>query len=287
MKPVSIRKVIIMNICIGFIVLTSLTFVKGQQNQAGAQDEKNVETDVQPSDIGGWRFEDFKPYISALQELEKLNDEYSETVLRHAIDEYSSAIDILEDMESEVEKTRTLFKKKINLNERWYWQEIDRKNQEKRQIGMIKREAKMKSITYFTKAINLLDEVKSNQVRKDKRFINFQIRLFQAYVSTQYDLQNLKPCIPILEKYITLTEKTKNDIWAYKYMASCYGFMETMLRKYKHSSEELVLEFKQKKNRALLTAAELKYGVDSPQFKHLKEVIEIDEKKSERLNDFD
>jgi hypothetical protein len=276
-----------MNICIGFIVLTSLTFVKGQQNQAGAQDEKNVETDVQPSDIGGWRFEDFKPYISALQELEKLNDEYSETVLRHAIDEYSSAIDILEDMESEVEKTRTLFKKKINLNERWYWQEIDRKNQEKRQIGMIKREAKMKSITYFTKAINLLDEVKSNQVRKDKRFINFQIRLFQAYVSTQYDLQNLKPCIPILEKYITLTEKTKNDIWAYKYMASCYGFMETMLRKYKHSSEELVLEFKQKKNRALLTAAELKYGVDSPQFKHLKEVIEIDEKKSERLNDFD
>ena len=36
----------------------------------------------------------------------------------------------------------------------------------------------------------------------------------------------------------------------------------------------------------MLQAVELKYGVDSPHYKHLQEIVEKDEKKSERLNEF-
>ncbi len=239
-----------------------------------------------PSDMTGWRVTDFQPYIKALAELEKLSDEYSENLLKMAIDEYSTGLDILSDMEVEVNKLKAVFAKKNNLNERWYWQEIDRKNQEKRQISYLKYEAKVKSITYFTRAINHMDDIQSVKIKADTAYINAQIKLFQAYVSTQYDIQNLLPCIPVLERYVQINEKTKNDVWAYNYMASCYGFMEASTAKSRIISEEEKLKWKQKKNRSLLTAAELKYGIDTPQYKHLKETVELDEKKSASINDF-
>jgi hypothetical protein len=263
----------------------TLSYIHTISAQPAAENGDKNKND-QPTEIGGWRVRDFTPYVKAFKDLEKVNREFSENILTRAIDNYSKGLDILEDMENEVEKVKTKFKRSNNLKERWYWQEVDRKNNQERKVRYIKHEAKMKSITSLTKAIHLLDDVRSLEVRKDKRFLNFQVRLFQVYVSTQYDLHNLKPCIPILERYITLTNKTKNDIWAYKYLASCYAFMESMLRKHRNSSEDVILDYKQKKNRALLMAADLRYGVESPHYKHLKEIVELDERKSEKLNDF-
>ncbi|MBN1501661.1 MAG: hypothetical protein JW982_15995 [Spirochaetes bacterium] len=270
-----------------FLILSAAA-VFAQNDAAAPADNPALTTDELPSDLGGWRVEDYKPYITALKDLEKLTKEYSDNILNQAVDEYSKGIDILEDMNSEVETTKQFFAKRRNLSERWYWQEIDRKNQEKRQIAKLKYEAKGKAITHFTRAINLMDQVLNIEVIKDQAFINFQISLFQSYVSSQYDIHNLKPCIPILEKYISINETTKKDIWAYRYMASCYGYMEAVLKQYRNNgnAESLSIEFKQKKNKALLTAAELQYGVESTQYKHLKEVVEFDEKKSYQINDF-
>jgi hypothetical protein len=241
----------------------------------------------QPSEIGaGWRTQDFEPYVKSLKELEKIGKEYSQTVLKQALDEYSTGRDILNDMENEILKTKTAYEKKNNLNERWYWQEIDRRNEQSRHISFVKTESKMKAVTHFTKSINLLDKVQAVEVRKDPQFVNFQIVLFQSYISTQYDLYNLKPCIPILERYVGINEKTRNDVWAWKYMASCYGFMEAHLVKYGQVSDDLILDYKQKKNRSLLRSIELQYGIDSPQYQQLKDIVEIDEKKSEKVNAF-
>ena len=237
-------------------------------------------------DDGGWKVRDFKPYVTALKELEKLNKEYSENLLKLAMDEYATGLDILEDMENDVVKVTNQTKNKKFLNERWYWQEIDRKNQEQRYISRKKFTAKMKAVTYFTKSINSLDEIQSVEVKQKPEYINFQSRLFQIYVSTQYDLNNLKPCIPILERYISLSDKNKKDVWAYKYLASCYGYMEAVLAKYKQATEDEINIYKTKKNRSMLQATEMKYGVESPHYKKLQDVVEVDEKKSERINDF-
>jgi hypothetical protein len=237
-------------------------------------------------EVTGWRIRDFKPYVKAIEELEKLNKEYSDNLLKLAIDEYSTALDILEDMENDVIKIKTANKQKRNLGERWYWQEIDRKNAEQRQVAAKKYEAKMKSVTYLTKSINYLDQVQHPEIRQEQRFLNFQSRLYQVYVSTEYDLQNFMPCIAILERYITLSDKNVKDIWAYKYMASCYGYMEKVLSKYKHASEDEITKYKSKKNRSMLQAVELKYGIESPHYKHMQEIVEQDEKRSERINDF-
>ncbi len=270
-----------------FVISCFMIFNLYAQKQDVAEEVKTGKRDKPwETELTGWRVKDFKPYIKAMRDLQKVSLEYSEIILKLAIDEYSTGIDILEDMENEIIRIKQFNKKKKNLNERWYWQEIDRKNQEKRQLRTKKQEAKMKSITYFVKSINHLDEVSSKDVVERKEFMSFKARLFQVYVSTQYDLQNYLPCIPILERYITLTDKTRKDVWAYKYLSNCYAFMESVLTKYKHASEEKIIAFKQKKNKTLLQAAELQYGIDSVEYKHLNEVVGKDEIKNERLNDF-
>ncbi|MGL4370202.1 MAG: hypothetical protein ACRCUT_11125, partial [Spirochaetota bacterium] len=176
--------------CAGIFTAAALY---AQNQPAAAQPAgQNAQAD-QPSDIGGWRVTDFEPYIKSLKELEKIGKEYSQTVLKQSIDEYATGIDILQDMESEILKAKAAYEKKSNLNERWYWQEIDRKNEEARHIARLKSEAKVKAVTHFTRAIYLTDDIQSIEVRSDAQFINFQVRLFQAYVSTQYDIHNLKP----------------------------------------------------------------------------------------------
>ena len=262
----------------------SISAQKGKEKKGTEKVKKDIKKET--TVITGWRIKDYKPYITAIKELEKLNKEYSDNLLKMSIDEYSTGIDILDDMENDVLRYSTSLKKKKNLNERWYWQEIDRKRREQRKIYWMKRKAKVKAITSFTRAIINLDSIKSSEVRQDPKFINFQIKLFQIYVSTNYDLQNFKPCIPILERYVTLSNSAKKDPWAYKYMTSCYGYMEKVLSKTRISSEDLVLYYKHKKNRSMLRAVELKYGIESPHFKHLQAIVELDEKKSQMVNDF-
>jgi hypothetical protein len=266
--------------------LIAVIFVCGALfSQGAAQPAAAEKKDELISEDSGWRIRDFRPYVKAIKELEKLNKEYSENLLKLAIDEYSTGIDILDDMENDILRMKTSNQNKKYLNERWYWQEIDRKNQELRQIARMKVEAKIKSVTYFTRSINYLDEIQNVDVRQDPRYINFQSRLYQVYVSTQYDLHNFKPCIPILERFITLTEENKKDVWAYKYLASCYGYLEMVLAKNKGTEDEIV-KYRSKKNRNLLQSVELQYGVESPHFKQIQDLVERDEKKSERINDY-
>lgn len=266
------------------LVMAGIITVNAQQpQQQPAQQQAQPTPDEQ---VSGWRIKNFKPYIQALRELEKLSKEYSDNLLKMAIDEYSTGIDILEDMENEINRLIESNQRNKNLHEQWYWQEIDRRERERRQISLMNFDAKTDAVTFFTRAINRIDQIQFEEVRKDPKFVNFKIRLYQAYVSTQYDLYNLKPCIPVLERYIAINEQTKNDVWAHKYLASCYGFMENLLIKSRHGTEQDRLQFKQKKNIHLLRAAELEYGIDSPQYKHLREIVSQDEKKSEKINEF-
>ncbi len=270
------------------IIITALIAFSFAVTDSSAQ--KNEEKkEEKGKKLEGWRTEDFKPYIKSMEALRKLSKEYAEKNLQMAINEYDKGMDILDDMENEVLKVENQNVSQKYLNERFHWQEIDRKNQQRRLVSRLKYEAKMKAVTNFVKAIRLLDDIENHNkkfITENKDYKIFKIKLYQVYVSTQYDLHNFLPCISILERYININDETKNDIWAYSYLASCYGFMEAVLAKYKGATEDEILEYKQKKNRSLLKAAELKYNVDSPQYKHLKDLVERDEMKSEVLNEF-
>ena len=291
LKKFLIRNITITAIAVFFITIGQ--YKTSAQPTKPVKDKKEkkqpagkVDNDKFKMEETGWRTKDYNPYIKSIKELEKLNREYSENILKLAIDEYSTGLDILEDMENEITKFRSSRVGKKHLNERFYWQEIDRKNQEQRVISAKKHEAKMKAITYFTRSINHLDDIQNPELRRENKFINFQSGLYQVYVSTNYDLNNFKPCIPILERYLSLRKKNRVDPWAYKYLASTYGYMEKVLTKYKHATEDEIMIYRNKKNQSMLQAVKLTYGENSPHFKHLQETVERDEKKSKRINDY-
>jgi hypothetical protein len=255
------------------------------QQQAGTDNQQNKEKSSfleQAKD--GWVINDYKPYMATLRELEKLSKDYSEFLLKRSVDEYSKGFDVLEDMNAEVTRLKDIYNGTKYLNEKWYWQEIDRKQAQERQMNRIKIEAKTKAVTFFTRAINTLDEVRSNELKANETFIDYKSKLYRSYVSVQYDIGNIKPCIPILERYILLKEENRKDIWAYKYLSSCYAVMEAMLDKSHKTSDEDVIYFKNKKNQSILTAVELHYGLESVEYKDIQKTILKDESKREVIN---
>ncbi len=275
------------NIGIGFALAALLSFltISGGIFAQQAKEEKKEDG----AEVTGWRIKDFQPYIKAMRDLEKFNVKFADDRLKLARDEYAKAIDLLEDMERDVARLIEKNEKGKFLNERWHWQEVDRLNQLRRQVTMRKMEAKTRALTYLTRSINTLDEIEElNQdfVVKNEAYKTFKIRLFQVYVSIQHDLHNFRPCIPILERYIKIDEKTKDDVWAYKYLASSYAYVEKVLSQSRGVSEDQVIFHKQKKNEYLLTAVRLEYGLQSPEFKHMKEIVDRDEMKTEKINEF-
>lgn len=265
-----------------FFICTFFTiYALAQQNQGDPAAAETIQADEVAE---GWRISDYKPFITALKDLEKLSKEYSDFILKRSIDEYSKGLDTLDDMQTEIDRLRNEYRNKKYLNEQWYWQEIDRKNAQERYLNRIKIEAKTKSITNFTRSIDLMDQIRSNDLKSNPDFIEFKSKVFRTYVSTQYDLGNMKPCLPILERYIALSEGNRKDIWAHKYLASCYAFMEKVLAKYSKSSEDEIYLYRNKKNESMLKAIELKYGAESAEYKELQRIVQLDEKKSEVIN---
>jgi hypothetical protein len=235
----------------------------------------------------GWRIQDFKPYEKSFLELERLSDERSLMILQQAKDDFNFGLGILLNMENDIIKYKNISRERKNLEERWYWQVIDRKNQEARVVNRKKREAKIKSITYFTKAIQKLDKVQNNKVRASDDFQKFQGNLFKIYVSTQYDLTNFSPCIPILNRYLKIRKENEMDIWAHRYLASCYAFQEKALMLAHNSPESEVLRFRKLKNDHLLEAAKIKFpDPDSPERKQIFQIISEDSINTAPINNY-
>ncbi len=279
---------------LSLIVAILATSLVAQQGNAGGQG-KNQDDKLKKGDntfseydkVKGWRIRDFKPYIKAFADLELLSDERSLMILQQAKDDYNFGIGILQNMESDIIKFKEAAKDAKNLEERWYWQVIDRKNREQRIINRKKREAKMKSVTYFTKAIHRLDRVQNNKVRAGNDFQNFQGNLYKVYVSTQYDLGNFAPCIPILNRYIKIRKENEKDIWAHRYLASCYAFQEKVLMISHNSPESTILRYRKLKNDHLLEAAKLKYpDPESPERKQIFQIISEDSINTAPINNY-
>ncbi len=263
------------------IVLAAATFLYTCA-EARTAPAASMEKDMQQlpgTEITGWQIKDYGPYIQAVKDITKLSRSYSENMLKLAMDEYSAGIGILEKMEADIAKLEESNKNKANPGE-MRWQEIDRKDREKRQIYGIKQEAKMKSVTYFFLSISHIDEIRSESVPESKEMADFKARLYQIFVATQYDLRNFPSCIPVLEKYILLNKDTKNDLWAHKYLANCYAYMENLSQKSGSIPKEDGDRYGKLKNKHLLKAAEIQYGINSPEYKNTHDIV----KKYERKN---
>lgn len=223
-----------------------------------------------------WKNADYRDYNRAFAELHRLSQAFANNKYRLALSAYQSGVNTIIKMRDEVELFRKQSAEAKHLNEKWYWQIVDRKAREERQIRQMKREAKLEAVTYFTRAINHLDEIQNPDLREKPAFKRLLSAVYRNWVMYQFDLGNLPQCIPILELYIEIDENEK-EYPAHKYLAQCYAFQETMIKKYGVGTEDQMFRFRYKKNVHLLRATELKYGKESAEYKHVVNLVNRDE----------
>jgi hypothetical protein len=265
---------------ISLVAITILNvYAIGQEKAGTATAPGKVNQKPWETEVTGWQIKDYGPYIQAMKDISKMSQDYSENMLKLAIDEYSAGIDRLEKMEAEIYRLEqsNINKKNPGKKNR---HEIELEDREKKQIYRIKQEAKMKSATYFFLSISHTDEIQSKSILESTELLNFRMRLYQVYAAVQYDLQNFSFCIPVLEKYITLNKDKEKNLWAHKYLANCYAFMEALSKKSKSITAEDSARYTSQKNKYLLKAAEIQYGIESPEYKNMQDIISKYEKRS-------
>ena len=179
-------------------------------------------------------------------------------------------------MRESVEQYRKEQAEKKRLDEKWYWQKVDRKANEERYIAREKMSAKLAAVTYFTKAINHLDDITNPDLKETDAYKTLLSSVYRSWIMAEYDTQNFPQCIPILELYLEIKENEK-EYPAHKYLASCYSFEENTLKKYKAGSDDQIQKLKYKKNVHLLRATELKYGKGTVEYKHIVDLVNKDE----------
>ncbi|MCG9873987.1 MAG: hypothetical protein MH321_04280 [Leptospiraceae bacterium] len=223
-----------------------------------------------------WKNPDFKAYNKNFQELHQLSKAFANNKFRLALSNYQSGVNVLFKNRDWVEQYRKEEAEKKRLDEKWYWQKVDRKAREERVVSREKNTSKQSALNYFTRSINHLDEIKNPDLRERPEFKRLLSDVYRNWVMVEYDLQNLPQTIPILELYIEIDDNEK-EYPAHKYLASAYAFEENMIKKYGGGSEDQMLKYRYKKNVHLLRATELKYGKDSPEYKHIVNIVNRDE----------
>ncbi|MCS7204260.1 MAG: hypothetical protein NZ853_01025 [Leptospiraceae bacterium] len=223
-----------------------------------------------------WKNADYRDYDPSFTELYKLSKAFANNKYRLALSAFQAGVNSIIKMREEEELFRKKSAETRRFNEKWYWQVVDRKAQEERQIYQMKLKAKQDAVTYFTRAINHLDEILNPELREKEPFKRLLSAVYRNWVIYQYDLGNIPQTIPILEHYIQIDDNEK-EYPAHKYLSQAYAFQEKMIIKYGMGTEDQMLRYRYKKNVHLLRATELKYGKESAEYRHVVSLVNRDE----------
>lgn len=253
--------------------------IKGElivDDEAGLSDDDKARKKDIIKQEAMWKNPDFVGYNKAFEDLHKLSKAFANNKYRLALSAYQSGMNSILKMRENVEQFRKEQAEKKRLDEKWYWQKIDRRANEERYVQREKMAAKLAAVTYFTKSINHLDDIKNADLREEKAYKTLLSSVYRAWIIAEFDTQNYPQCIPILELYLELDANEK-EYPAHKYLASCYSFEENTMKKYKGGSDDQIQKLKNKKNMHLLRATELKYGKGSIEYKHIVDLVNKDE----------
>ncbi|HNA79045.1 MAG TPA: hypothetical protein PKY99_06320, partial [Turneriella sp.] len=184
-----------------------------------------------------WYNPDYRPYVASFDELYKLGDDFANNKFRLALSNYQTGRSLMDKMREEVQRNKEEWADAKYLNEKWYWQTIDRKMREERILLEKKNRAKIKAVTYFTRAINHLDEIQNRSFREKQQMKDLTAAVYRDWIIAQYDLGNLPQTIDLLERYLKIDPAFETEISPHKYLASAYGFKEAVADKYNKGTE--------------------------------------------------
>ena len=219
-----------------------------------------------------WKNAEFVNYDKTFNSLYELSPAFSNNKYRQALAAYQAGMNMILKMRQNEELIRKDSEETTRLNEKWYWQVVDRKARVERKVRILQRKSKLQAVTYMTRAIQYSDEITNKNLRETPTFKKLLSSLYRNWVIHQFDLGNFGQCIPILELYLQINENEK-DFTAHKYLAQCYSFQENLIAKSSLGNEEQILRLKYKKNTHQLRATELKYGKDSQEYKQVVNIL--------------
>lgn len=223
-----------------------------------------------------WKNADYRDYTKSFALLHQLSRAFANNKYRLALSSYQSGVNTIIKMRDKIQLFRKEADEAKHLNEKWYWQIVDRKAREERYMRRLQEQAKLEAVTYFTRAINHLDEIKNADLREKPAFKKLLSSIYRNWIMYQFDLGNLPQTIQVLELYIQIDENEK-EYPAHKYLAQAYAFQERIIDKFKVGTEDQKFRFRYKKNVHLLRAAELKYGKESAEYKAVVNNVNKDE----------
>ena len=223
-----------------------------------------------------WRNPDYVPYDNSFQKLNEFSKAFSNNQFRLALSNYQSGLNAISKVRQKIENFRRQEAEKIRLNEKWYWQKVDRKDSEERYLTNLRDTAKLQAVVYFSRSVTYLNKVRNEELRNRKEYTRLKSDVYRSLIRTQYDLKNYTQCIPILNYYLELEENEK-EYPAHRYLGNAYAFQEAILKRNKLAPEDEVYKIKMLKNTHMMRAAELRYGRDSREYRDMVKMINNDE----------
>ena len=223
-----------------------------------------------------WKNPDYRPYNDLIERLNRFSKSYSNNQFRLALSNYQSGLNRIIKAREKIENFRKEEAEKIRLNEKWYWQKVDRRDSEERYLSRLRDEAKLKAIVYFSKSVSYLDNIIDEELKNRDEYLQLKSNVLRSLIRSQYDIGNYPQCIPLLNLYISMGENEK-EYPAHKYLANSYAFQEASLLKNGLVSQDFIYKIKVKKNNHFLRSAELRYGKASQEYDYVIQTVNRDE----------
>ncbi len=212
--------------------------------------------------------------VEAIQDI-KIIDELSEesTIARmqEARNHFNTSLATFKASEKQIKDKREAAAKEINPQDKYAWQKKTREMELDRECKRISQEGRKNAVLELVKGMNTLDRIENPSTLSSPVYIDLKGSIYREYIKHQFRMKNYNQAMDMIEMYLQLGDKYKNEAEPHKLLAICYESNEKVATKYKR--ESVALEFKSKKNIHLLKYAEIAYGKDSNQYKRISKKV--------------
>ncbi|WCL48049.1 FcpA-related putative periplasmic flagellar protein [Leptospira sp. GIMC2001] len=206
-----------------------------------------------------------------LEILDKIDETSSERRFKEAARDYRISIDIFQNTESSIESKKEEYEQEVNPQDRYEWQKRAREDARNRELAKLLNDGRNQAVQYLIRGMTTLDKIENPTVKSQASFLDLKAGLYREYAKHQFSMKNYIPVTDILLRYIQLNEKYEKESEPHKILAFCFEKMQ--MSALKNKKYEIADDFKEKKNRHLITFAELHYGKSSTEYQTISEKV--------------
>ncbi|MBE7438418.1 MAG: hypothetical protein HS115_08205 [Spirochaetales bacterium] len=208
-----------------------------------------------------WEEKEILDIFPELRVLDEISQKKSLERLGRAREKYNASVLLLGRAKSEAEEARAAAELQ---SFQWEWQKKEHEARQKAEENRLLGRARQEALHLLTSAMQEIDLVKNPAQKASAALLDLKSGVYRKYIQLQFASRNLKPAIPVLEAYLSLSPEHAAESEPHRLLAAAFRVQEINARRMRNRKEELV--YKQRKHTHLLKYAELAYGTSSSQY---------------------